>query len=60
MWFGRGVETKKQVIFVVNLIQALRDDVMMNNDYEMIVKKIWDWVKKEKEEEIFLKKLGQR
>ena len=28
---------------------------MMNDDYEIIVKKMWDWVKKEKKEEIFKK-----
>ena len=54
------METKKQVDFIVNLILALRDDMMINDDYEMIVKKMWDWVKKEKREEIFKKKLGQR
>ena len=35
------VGTKIQVGFVGDLIFPLRDDVMMNDDYEMIVKIMW-------------------
>ena len=43
IWVGtdsRG--TKRQVVFVTNLIFPLSDDVMIKNDYEMIVKIMWD------------------
>ena len=35
------VGTKIQVDFMADLIFSLRDDVMMNDDYEMIEKMMW-------------------
>ena len=49
------VGTKIQVGFVADLIFPLRDDVMMNDDYEKIIKMMWYQIKNKKGKRILKK-----